>query len=187
MKKGLISTVFFLAYIITISFDVLGKESDKSEKANQIQKNSESWTYIKNTRFIELSSSKKIQLENLESENLIVIFWANWCDSCKLHMVELGRFIKKNRFDKLASKLEVVAVNIDKNQEDALLGLDFFKKNNLNFRLVHLKDQGLVGRMSISKIPLDLLFDKRRELVAFHVGLSELKYNNFTSAIKGLM
>ena len=139
------------------------------------------WEYIEKAQLVSLKDNSKIHINNIRNELTVVLFWASWCDICKSHMLDLSKFIKTNTNK---SKLTVIAISLDENIDQAKESKEFFNKSKLDFYFYFEQSGKLKDQLNISKIPLDLLFDKKNNLLSFHVGNSRRKYAAFKNMLK---
>jgi len=117
------------------------------------------------------SSGNKIELNKIESERTLIIFYASWCPHCQTLLPQIYD-LYKNQEEKI---FEVLAVSIDTSRVD---WLDFVRNNNLNW--LNVSDlEGWDGKATmdyfIYATPTMFLIDKQLKLIAKSSSIDELR------------
>jgi peroxiredoxin len=117
------------------------------------------------------SSGSIVDLNELNAEKILVVFYASWCSHCKTLLPRIFD-LYKNQSKK---EFEVIAVSIDTSRTD---WINFIKGNNLNWNNVaDLK--GWEGQSVIDyyiyATPTMFLIDKNKRLIALLKSFEELK------------
>jgi peroxiredoxin len=99
------------------------------------------------------STGEQIDLRDLEGKVVIVDFWASWCDPCKDELPVLDAMYRKHR----ERGLEVLAVNIDEEREDAEALL---KRLQVSFPILYDADQSAVSAWAPPKMPTSYIVDR---------------------------
>ncbi len=109
---------------------------------------------------------KKVSLEQFKGRAVYVDFWASWCPSCRRSLPWMSEVQEKYGRE----KLEVVAINLDEDQEDAVRLL-----SNFNPSITVLFDpQGDAARIyKVNAMPTSLLIDAQGSIVSVFEGFSE--------------
>lgn len=117
------------------------------------------------------SSGHLIDLNKINSEKILIIFYASWCPHCQKLLPQINEFYK-NQTEK---KLAVLAISIDTSKTD---WLNFVKNSNLNW--INTSDQkGWGGKAAIDyyiyATPTMILVDKNLRLIGMPKSLEGLK------------
>ena len=117
-----------------------------------------------NFQLPDISSDKLVSLDSYRGKIVYIDFWASWCSSCIKTFPQLNELLihYQNR------GLEVIAVNIDYNRQDAL---NFLDDNTVNFTVVYdqLGEQ-TVMEFGIKGVPVGYLIDRQGKIFAIHRG-----------------
>jgi peroxiredoxin len=117
------------------------------------------------------SSGIMQELYKINSENILIVFYASWCPHCKKLLPELNK-LYKNQTDK---KIEVFAVSMDTSKTD---WLNFVKK--YNFTWINVSDlKGGYGKASkdykVYATPTMFLIDDKKEIISRPTEIEEIK------------
>lgn len=117
------------------------------------------------------SSGSLIELNKINSEKTLIIFYASWCPHCQKLLPQINEFYKSQP----EKKLEVMAISIDTSKTD---WLNFVKTNNLNW--INVSDQkGWEGKAAsdyfIYATPTMFLVDKNMKLIGMPKTVEELR------------
>jgi cytochrome c biogenesis protein CcmG, thiol:disulfide interchange protein DsbE len=108
-------------------------------------------------------SGAAVDLEDLRGMVVVVDFWASWCDPCRDELPILERFYAAHR----ESGLEILAVNIDADREDAD---ELLSRLQLSFPVLYDTDQEVVSRWQPPKMPTSYIVDKGGKISAVQAG-----------------
>lgn len=116
------------------------------------------------------SSGSLIELNKINSEKTLIIFYASWCPHCQKLLPQINEFYKSQP----EKKLEVMAISIDTSKTD---WLNFVKTNNLNW--INVSDQkGWEGKAAsdyfIYATPTMFLVDKNLKLIGMPKTVEEV-------------
>lgn len=117
------------------------------------------------------SSGSLIDLNKINSEKILIIFYASWCPHCQTLLPRINEFYKSQT----EKKLEVLAISIDTSKTD---WLKFVKTNNLAWKNVSdLKGWGGKAALDyfIYATPTMFLVDKNLKLIGMPKTVEELK------------
>lgn len=114
----------------------------------------------------------KIPLHSIQSERILVVFWASWCNHCKKEMPELAIIEKENK-----SKLKILAVSIDRKPDNAVDFLSTFENDFINTIETDTWDSPVVNAFNVFSAPTYFLLDKNFKIIAKPLNLNELKDN----------
>lgn len=110
------------------------------------------------------SNEKSINLKKYQGQVLYVDFWASWCPPC------LKSFPFMNEIEKQFKQqgLQVVAINMDDNLEDAQQFLD---SNTVEFNIVYdNKTRDCAQAFEVKAMPSSYLIDKEGKIQYIHLG-----------------
>lgn len=108
------------------------------------------------------TSGKEIDLSKIESEKILIVFYASWCPHCQEIVPEIAKLYDKQ----MEKKIEVLAVSLDEKRGE---WIKFIKDNNLNW--LNVSDlKGWNGKAAknyyIYATPTMFLIDKNRKIIA---------------------
>ena len=117
-------------------------------------------------------SGNQIELNKINSEQILILFYASWCPHCQTIVPQVFDLYKKQR----EKKFEVLAISIDTSRVD---WLEYIRDNNLNWFNVA-DDNGWEGKAAtdyyIYATPSMFLVDKQLQLITKPSSIEEL-YN----------
>jgi thiol-disulfide isomerase/thioredoxin len=123
-----------------------------------------------------------IRVSDHRGKVVALTFWATWCGYClkELPILEnLQRRLGKER-------IEVVAINIDKDRADYLA----MRRRLKGFELTMTEDdrkQSVASAYGVSNLPHLVLIDKAGHLARVHVGYAESMLGGFVEEINTLL
>jgi len=117
------------------------------------------------------SSGSEIELNKIQSNQILIIFYASWCPHCQTLLPQIYD-LYKNRKEK---KLEVLAISIDTSRTD---WLNFIRNNNLDW--LNASDfKGWNGSAAsdyyLYATPTLFLIDQNKKLILNSPSIEELK------------
>ena len=124
---------------------------------------------------------KEINIQNPESQLIILNFWATWCEPCKEEMPSLNRL----QVNKKVKNLKIYPINIGKeslnkvNNFFAELGID-------NLEPYFDNPSTLAKTFSLRGIPTTLIFNSKGEEFARIIGSINFDDENFINWLKNL-
>ncbi len=116
------------------------------------------------------SAGKEVELNKINSEKILVIFYASWCPHCQTLLPQVYDLYK----DQKEKKLEVLAVSIDTSKTD---WLNFIRNNNLNWlNVCDLKgwDGKAAADYYLYATPTMFLINKERKILLTSPSIKEL-------------
>ena len=117
-----------------------------------------------------------IQLADYRGKVVYLDFWASWCGPCKLSFPWMNALQSKYG----AQGLQVVAINLDTKQEDAL---EFLKTTPGNFHIAY-DPKGVMPRQyEIKGMPSSILIDRDGKILAQHAGFNDASKAKIEQAI----
>jgi len=118
-----------------------------------------------------------VDLDSLRGRVVLVDFWASWCEPCKKSFPWLatiyGQYAEKG--------LSVVAVNLDKNQDQAV---EFLDKYSVPFVIAYDPAGRTAEAFDVSVMPTSFLIDRQGRIVLSHPGFDPKKTGPLEDAIK---
>jgi len=170
MKKILI----MLALFVLLSVGCTNKnDTNKTNNAEQPQENlstEESETVKKEEIIIapdfELESldGTMFKLSELRDKNVIINFWATWCDFCVAEMPDLQKLQDTYKDDDLL----ILAINVGETKEEVV---KFMEENQINLTALLDKDSSIANTYGLRSFPSTIAINKKGEVVSGHIGM----------------
>lgn len=104
------------------------------------------------------------KLSDLKGKNVIINFWATWCDFCVEEMPDLQKLQDEYEDEDLL----ILAVNVGETKEEVE---KFIEENNLTLTVLLDKDGIVSNTYGVSSFPSTLAVNKDGEVVVGHVGM----------------
>jgi thiol-disulfide isomerase/thioredoxin len=112
-----------------------------------------------------------VKLSKINSEYTLILFWASWCPHCAETMPE----IQKIYTQKDKSKLEIVAISLDKERADWEKAVKELNLTWLNCCDLKSWDSQAAIDYNVYATPTMFLLDKNKKIIAKPITLNELK------------
>ena len=125
-------------------------------------------------------SAEEFQLNQYQGQVVLMDFWASWCKPCEKSMPWLADLQTCLGSD----GLQVVAVNMDKDWQDAAKMAATLPPEIL---LVHDPEGVLAGERNLQGMPSAYLYDRQGQLNAVHVGFIPNETAHKEAEIKALL
>lgn len=133
----------------------VNKEDDAAEKeANKMAVDFE----------LESLEGTKIKLSELKGKNVIVNFWATWCDFCVVEMPDLQKLQDTYKDDDLI----ILAVNVGETKD---VVQKFAEENKLNLTVLLDTDSNVANTYGLRSFPSTLAINKKGEIIGGYVGM----------------
>lgn len=113
---------------------------------------------------LETLDGTMIKLSDLKGKNVIINFWATWCDFCVAEMPDLQKLQDTYKDEGLV----ILAVNVGDTKEDVE---KFIKENNLNLTILLDKDSAIANNYDLRSFPSTLAVNKDGEVVTGYIGM----------------
>jgi peroxiredoxin len=113
---------------------------------------------------LETLDGTMIKLSELKGKNVIINFWATWCDFCVAEMPDLQKLQDTYKDDDLL----ILAVNVGDAKEDVE---KFIEENNLTLTVLLDKDSEIANNYGLRSFPSSLAVNKDGEIVTGYVGM----------------
>ncbi len=107
---------------------------------------------------IPLQKGAPLQLKDLQSQVVLLDFWASWCEPCKEALPHYAEMEKKYK----SRGLKVVGINED---SSSIERESFLKKMNLHFPLYEDKDQAFVKALGVEALPTLVIFNSSGKVI----------------------
>ena len=128
---------------------------------------------INNVEFFN-SESKKVSLNEFNSNLVIINFWATWCAPCKEEMPHLNRLKSKEEF----KGIEIIPINIA--DEELRKSIKFFKDLNINnLEIFYGSSFDLAKEFKLRGIPTTIFIDKEGFEFARVIGFLDFENKAF--------
>ena len=127
-------------------------------------------------------TDKEINIQNLDSQVIILNFWATWCEPCKEEMPSLNRL----QANKKIKNLKIYPINIGKENLNkvniffAELGID-------NLEPYFDNPSTLAKTFSLRGVPTTILLNSKGEEFARIIGSINFDNENFINWLKNLI
>ncbi|MBU0475578.1 MAG: TlpA family protein disulfide reductase [Bacteroidetes bacterium] len=117
------------------------------------------------------SNGNNIDLSKIESEKILILFYASWCPHCKTTVTELIKLYNNQK----QKKVEILAVSLDENRTE---WLKFIKSNKLDW--LNVSDlKGWNGKAIeeyfIYATPTMFFVDSKRNIISKPLTIDEIK------------
>lgn len=103
-----------------------------------------------------------IDLNQYRGRLVYVDFWASWCVPCRKSFPWMTELQKK-----YGSKLKVIAINLDKERDDAIT---FLKETKPRFSIAFDPDAKVADQYEVQGMPSSYLIDPQGNIVSSHIG-----------------
>ncbi len=125
-----------------------------------------------------LDGSGPVSLSKLRGKVVLIDFWASWCAPCKKSLPYLAGLHDKYK------GLEVIAINIDDDKENALKFLNTFE---IDITAVFDAGKTTVEKYNVPVMPTAYLVDQYGKIQYIHSGYNEKSMKKLEFAIRGLI
>ena len=128
---------------------------------------------INNVEFFN-SESKKVSLNEFNSNLIIINFWATWCAPCKEEMPHLNNLKLKDEF----KDIEIIPINIA--DEELRKSIKFFEDLNINnLEIFYGSSIDLAKEFKLRGIPTTIFIDKEGFEFARVIGFIDFENKAF--------
>jgi len=133
---------------------------------------------INNVEFFN-SESKKVSLNEFNSNLVIINFWATWCAPCKEEMPHLNNLKLKDEF----KDIEIIPINIA--DEELKKSIKFFEDLNINnLEIFYGSSMDLAKEFKLRGIPTTIFVDKEGFEFARVIGFVDFENKAFLDWLK---
>jgi len=127
-------------------------------------------------------NGKKIHLTDFKGKVVLIDFWASWCGPCRQEIP----FLIELKFHYRHSPLEIIAINIDKNIQNAREFVDQLPEK-INFTVIKDSKQQIPPKYQIKGMPTSILLDKDGIIRYWHTGFKKSYEKEYFSEIDKLL
>src|ERR1035437_1602404 len=117
------------------------------------------------------STGKEVDLQDINSEKTLIIFYASWCPHCQRLLPKVNNFFRKQE----EMKLKILAISLDTSKTD---WLNFIRKNNFNWINVSDLKGGYGNAVQdyyIYATPTMFLVNDKKEIIAVPTNIEDIK------------
>lgn len=129
------------------------------------------------TKFV---NGQALDISRFKGKVVYVDFWASWCPPCKLSFPGINELHTELN----TQGLEIVAINLDENKNDAL---EFLEYNAVDFPIAY-DDKGICpGNFDVIAMPSSYIIDKQGIVREVHLGFDENSKDKIRTTILALL
>ncbi|MEI6896586.1 MAG: TlpA disulfide reductase family protein [Psychromonas sp.] len=111
-----------------------------------------------------INNHTAIALKDYLGKVVLIDFWASWCAPCRRALPELNSLRNKYK------NFEVLAINLDKNSEDAKY---FLKQYPVQYPILINVPVSQINAYQIEGLPVSYLIDKKGKIIKRFVGFKK--------------
>jgi thiol-disulfide isomerase/thioredoxin len=106
------------------------------------------------------TNGRKYNLKELKGKNIVLVFWASWCNYCVDEIPSIKKFYANKKDNTL-----LITASIDKNSKDALNAI---KEHNMSYPVVikNSNNSEFFSYFKITQVPSIWVIDKNGVIVA---------------------
>ncbi len=127
-----------------------------------------------------LDNSGAYNLSQFKGKVVYVDFWASWCGPCG----ESFPFMNKLHHDLEAKGLQVIAINLDENVDDARL---FLKNKTAEFKIASDINAQCAQKFDVQAMPSTYLIDRKGIVRQIHFGFRTGEAEEFRRKVQALL
>ena len=128
----------------------------------------------------DLSSGKKVSLDEFAGRVVYLDFWASWCKPCVESFPKLDELHKKYR----DRGFDVIAINLDQKKDKAL---EFIQKLPVSYTLLYDKSATVAMKYKVQAMPSSYFIDKKGVIRLTHSGFRPGDEDKIEKAVKLLL
>ncbi len=113
-----------------------------------------------------INEDLKTNLEKFKGKVIWLDFWASWCMPCRASFPWLNTMQKRYQ----AKGLQVIAINVDENTDDAK---DFLQQVPAGFKVFFDPEGNAPAAFDIKGMPTSVVIDRSGNIHLFHIGFNE--------------
>ena len=126
-------------------------------------------------------ADKEINIQNLDSQLIMLNFWATWCEPCKEEMPSLNRL----QANKKIKNLKIYPINIGKENLNKVN--NFFDKLGINNLEPYFDNPSTLAKIfSLRGLPTTIILNSEAEEFARIIGSIDFDNENFINWLKNL-
>ena len=123
------------------------------------------------------SADSALNLSNYNGKVVIVDFWASWCVPCRRSFPWMNAMQDKYAADGLV----IIAVNLDRNAEDAAR---FLEKYPANFEIVYDPEGALAKEYGVEVMPSSIIIGRNGDSYERHAGFKVKRQDEYEATIR---
>jgi len=170
-----ISKVIFLLLLINL-FPVKANNAE----AKRYLKLEDSEEYLPTFKLPHFESGEIFESTNLSGHLVYLDFWASWCSPC----LESMPFLEQLHLKYSGKNFLIIAVNIDKDKEDAK---KFINRTNISYTNLY-DPNGTLGKpLNVTTMPMAFLVSPKGEILLKHTGFDPQYGFKLEQTIKNIL
>ena len=161
-KKKYYLVVAICAVFIVIGFlDLINIKTNKKSVATEesevtMQERDESKESAFSFTLKDLSGNE-VSLKDYRGKNIILNFWASWCEPCKEEMQDLERFKNDIKND----DIEILCINVGEDKETVA---NYINENGINLNVLLDENSEVAFGYRITTLPATYVIDKNGDI-----------------------
>jgi thiol-disulfide isomerase/thioredoxin len=126
------------------------------------------------------TADNSLNLSNYDGKVVIVDFWASWCVPCRRSFPWMNAMLDKYRGDGLV----IIAVNLDRNAEDAAR---FLEKYPAKFEIFYDPEGALAKEYGVEVMPSSIIIGRNGESIERHAGFKVRRQDEYEATIRAAL
>ncbi|MBY0501765.1 MAG: TlpA family protein disulfide reductase [Alphaproteobacteria bacterium] len=127
-----------------------------------------------------LSGEGTVSSESHKGKVILVDFWASWCEPCKASFPAYNELYEKYK----DQGLEIIAINIDDNKENAL---EFLDKYPASFHVASDTGKNTAQAYNLSTMPSLFIIDRSGNIAHTHAGYHKGDMAEIEQEVKSML
>lgn len=167
--------IILAGILISLGIIFSNKLAFKTNQASLSQKSEENSKPVIGSAapLFHLKTSKGIEvsLEDLRGQNILLVFWATWCDHSAKELSDLKKFSELYR-----GQIIVLAIDI---KESNQIVKEYEEKEKINFTILLDEDGAVAQKYQVDGTPYHFLINQEGKIVAIwpsYASLENLRY-----------
>jgi peroxiredoxin len=125
-------------------------------------------------------AGRKVSLNHLRGEVVIINFWATWCSPCQEELPEFEKLQQRYR----ERGLKILTISVDSNPENVRT---FIKKNDLKLTTLWDHKKRLAAAYNVEAMPSTYLIDRYGVVRYVHKGFSRAAFKKIEAETNELL
>jgi thiol-disulfide isomerase/thioredoxin len=117
----------------------------------------------------DIYSAEHVSLRDYQGKVVLVDFWASWCGPCRASLPEYNRLRNKLRASAIGDNFEVLAINVDATNEEAMALLDQY---DFDFKVLAERSGKSQRDYELMAMPTSFLIDQQGRVRLAHQGFN---------------
>ena len=127
-----------------------------------------------------LHDGHALDINRFKGKVVYIDFWASWCPPCKMSFPSLNKLHTELN----SQGLEIVAINLDEDKNDAL---EFLEHNAVDFPIAYDGEGACPGNFDVLAMPSSYIIDKQGIVREVHLGFDEDSIDKIRTTILALL